>query len=104
MTYRKYSNQKTRVDGRVFASKREAKRYGELHLLQRAGEVLNLECQPVIDCKVNGAHVCNYIADFRYLKPGGEVVYEDAKGYKTDVYRLKRKLVKACTGIEIVEV
>lgn len=100
----KYGNKKTVVDGRVFASKREARRYSELRLLQRAGEILDLELQPVIACSVNGGHVCNYIADFRYVDRKGKTTYEDAKGYKTDVYRLKKKLVKACTGIEILEV
>ena len=100
----KYGNKKTEAYGKLFASKREAKRYGELRLLFKAGEILDLECQPVIACKVNGGHVCNYIADFRYKTRGGGVVYEDAKGFKTPVYRLKKKLVKACTGIEVQEV
>lgn len=100
----KFGNKKTLVDGRVFASKREARRYGELRLLMRAGEILNLELQPVIACEVNGKHVCNYVADFRYTDRKGRTVYEDSKGYKTDVYRLKKKLVKACTGIEVKEV
>ena len=101
----KYHNQKTRVAGRLFASKREARRYSELRLLVKAGEVFDLECQPVITCKVNGQRVCNYIADFRYrARKSIADTYEDVKGFKTPVYRLKKKLVKACTGIEIIEI
>ena len=102
----KYGNKKTLAHGRLFASKREAKRYGELRLLLKAGQILDLQCQPVIQCAVNGQHVCNYIADFLYYpaKPGSKPVFEDSKGYRTAIYRLKKKLVKACTGIEIVEV
>ncbi len=50
------------------------------------------------------ADICTYIADFFYIPRGKLAVYEDAKGMKTPIYRLKKKLVKACTGIEIVEV
>ena len=100
----KYNNQKTEVFGKLFASKREAKRYRELRLLLRAGEILDLECQVVVPCAVNGKHVCNYIADFRYKTRAGAVVYEDAKGFPTDVYKLKKKLVRVCSSIEIQEV
>jgi len=101
----KYGNRKTVVDGRIFASKREAKRYGELRLLLKAGEIVDLECQPVIPCIVNGATVCRYIADFSYVRKFDSYhSYEDVKGFKTPIYRLKKKLVKACTGVEIIEV
>ena len=101
----KYRNVKTRIDGRIFASKKEAARYCELRLLLKAGEIQDLVCQPPIVCLVNGAHVCTYIADFRYYPAGSRnPVYEDSKGFRTPMYRLKSKLVRACTGIEIVEV
>ena len=100
----KYRNVRTKVGDRIFASKKEAKRYQELMLLQRAGEILSLECQPVIPCIVNGERVCNYIGDFKYTDKRGREIIEDAKGMLTPMYRLNRKLVKAIHGIEIVEV
>ena len=72
--------------------------------MESAGEITDLELQPVYKCVVNGVLVCKYIADFLYKLPSGRVVVEDAKGVKTDVYRLKNKLVRALYGVVIVEV
>lgn len=101
----KYAAIPTVVDGIRFASKREARRYAELRLLERGGEIANLELQPFFPCVVNGKSVCTYIADFAYLSRGGVRVVEDVKGVKTPVYRLKKKLVEALyANIQIVEV
>jgi hypothetical protein len=97
----KYGNRKTEIDGFVFASKREADRYSELKLLARAGEISELELQPAFDLTVNGWNCGKYIADFRYVDKDGAAVVEDAKGVRTAVYSLKRKLVKAIYGIEV---
>jgi hypothetical protein len=102
-TTNKYGARKTEVDGITFDSAKEAKRYGELKLLERAGEIAELELQPKYDLTVKGQKVCTYKADFRYFEHGCEVV-EDVKGMRTPVYRLKKKLMKACHGIEIREV
>jgi hypothetical protein len=99
----KYRNIKTEVHGITFASKKEAYRYCELKLLQRASEISDLELQPRYDIVINGMKVCTYVADFRY-KESGETITEDAKGMLTPMYRLKKKLMKACHGIEIKEV
>ena len=90
------------VDGIVFDSKKEAKRYGELKLLEKVGEITNLEIQPKFACVVNGKKICGYVADFRYETQNGEVI-EDVKGIKTRIYSLKKKLVEALFGIEITE-
>jgi len=101
----KYAAIPTVVDGIRFASKREAKRYSELLLLLRAGNIVELELQPKFPCVVNGEKVCDYIADFAYLGPDGVRVVEDAKGVKTPVYRLKKKLVESLyPNVKIVEV
>lgn len=97
----KYGNRKTLVDGVTFASAREAKRYGELKLLQRAGEISELSLQPKFELGINGVKVCAYHADFSY-KCKGLVVVEDSKGFETQVFKLKRKLMKAVHGIEVV--
>lgn len=98
----KYGNKPTEVDGIRFASKREAHRYTELKLLERAGKISALRLQPAFPLDVNGVPVCHYRADFAYVENGRRVV-EDSKGYRTDVYKIKRALMKAIHGVEIVE-
>lgn len=106
----KYNAAKTVVDGITFDSKKEAKRYAELKLLERAGAIRDLRRQvryeliPAFD--VDGKHYrpTAYIADFVYIdaKTGAEVV-EDCKGFRTDVYRLKAKMFARKYGVSIVE-
>jgi hypothetical protein len=101
----KYYNKRTEVHGTSFDSKKEAARYQELLLLERAHKIVDLELQPRFDLVVNDCKIGFYKADFRYtdIKTGSSVI-EDVKGMKTPVYNLKRKLVKALYGIDIVEV
>lgn len=101
----KYKAVKTVVDGITFPSKKEASRYSQLKLLERAGKISNL----VVTGKakrfslvVNGIKICDYIADFLYTENGQPVV-EDVKGMRTREYKLKKKLMLACHGIEIRE-
>lgn len=101
-TQHKYSAQATEVDGIRFASKREARRYQELKLLEYAGGIGGLELQPRFPLVVNGVKVGVYVADFQY-EENGEIVTEDCKGVRTQVYRLKAKLVRALYGIQIRE-
>ena len=98
----KYKAIKTVVDGIKFDSKKEARRYTQLKLMERAGSVTDLELQPRFDLIINETKCGFYKADFRYLYFGKEVV-EDVKGMKTPVYNLKKKLVKAIYGIVIFE-
>ncbi len=100
----KYRNVKTVVDGITFDSKAEARRYGELKLLEEAGEIHNLTLQPVFKCVIDRKKVCQYRADFAYYTPERRVV-EDVKGYKTAVYKLKKRLVEALyPGVTITEI
>lgn len=99
----KYNAKRTFFDGIWFDSKKEAHRYQQLKLMLRAGKISDLELQPRYDIVVNGEKICYYKADFRYIE-NGELVVEDVKGMQTSVYKLKKKLVKACHGIEIREV
>lgn len=106
----KYRAVRTTVDGIKFASKREARRYGELKLAQAGGAIRNLALQVPYDLVVNGQKVGRYVADFVYhagpIAPGfstASTVVEDVKGMKTPVYNLKKKLMKAIHGIEILE-
>jgi len=98
----KYRAKKTTVDGIKFDSKKEAARYRDLKLLEKAGEITDLELQPKYDLIVNDTKCGFYKADFRYIENGKEVV-EDVKGMKTPVYNIKKKLIKAIYGIIIFE-
>lgn len=102
---RKFRNVPTTVDGIEFDSKAEARRYSELKILERAKEIRNLGLQPKFDLTVNGHLVCRYIADFSYWQ-GEERVIEDvkSKATKTPQYRIKVKLLRALTGIEVKEI
>jgi hypothetical protein len=109
----KYKAQPTVIDNIRFASKAEARRYMELKLLVRAGEIKELELQPKFPLYVTRRRggdlhkVCDYIADFRYRQgPNGVLVIEDVKSKptKTAVYRLKKKMFESQYGIQITEV
>lgn len=105
----KYGNKKTEVDGITFDSKAEARRYGQLKLLERAGAIQGLTLQPVFvlipSVTVQGRKrpAIKYKADFQYIE-GEKRVVEDVKGVRTPVYNLKRHLMKYVHGIDIKEV
>ena len=98
----KYGNK--RCNG--FASKREANRAQELRLLQGAGEIIDLEFQVRYELipKQGDMRAAHYIADFRYKDKAGIVHVEDAKGFRTKDYVLKRKLMKFRHNITVEEV
>ena len=104
----KYGNKKTVVDGINFDSTKEARRYGELKMLLKAGVIGLLQMQVVYRLEVDGKLICKYIADFEYIVVStGERVVEDVKSAMTrklPVYRLKKKLMRELKGIEIKEV
>jgi hypothetical protein len=103
----KYHNRKTVSNGIQFDSQKEATRYQELQLLERAGLIRNLELQSRYNLVVNGYNCGFYKADFRYEDVAtSTVIVEDVKSSatRTPVYRLKKKLVKALYDIEITEV
>lgn len=98
----KYAAVKTVVDGITFASRYEANCYRLLRELQAAGEISDLQLQVPFAMKINGQVVCRYLADFTF-RSAGRYRVADAKGFRTDVYKLKKKLMLACHGIEIEE-
>lgn len=96
---RKYNNNKIIIDDIKFDSNKEARRYKELLLLQKLGKISNLELQPHFllqdSFKYNNKtyRKIEYIADFKYFdKEANELIVEDVKGFKTDIYKLKKKL------------
>jgi hypothetical protein len=104
----KYHAKPVTVDGIRFASTAEARRYSELKLLEKAGEIQRLQVQPRIPLHVSNAtgkvRVGTYVGDFWYLE-NGEVIVEDVKSppTKTALYRLKCKMLFAEYGITVRE-
>jgi hypothetical protein len=101
----KYHAKKTTIDNITFDSIRESQRYNELKMLLRANKIAHLELQVPFQVTINGKKICKYLADFQYVDlETGKVVIEDTKGFRTQVYRLKKRLVEAQYGITITEV
>lgn len=101
----KYGARKLKApDGQVFDSVKEFHRWGCLRLLERAGRISDLRRQVSFELipKQNGERACSYVADFVYYE-NGQLVVEDCKGFKTEVYRIKKKLMLWVHGISIKE-
>lgn len=101
----KYHAEKVTINGIRFDSKKEANRYRQLRIMERAGTISGLQLQVpfvLIPKNSNGREI-RYIADFVYTQDGQQVV-EDVKGFKTAVYKLKRRMMKEIHGIDIKEV
>jgi hypothetical protein len=92
------------VDGHLFPSKREADRYRVLDVWQTTGEISDLRLQVRFPLVAHGADIGTYVADFAYRTSAGALVVEDAKGVRTEAYRLKKKLFEAQYRIVIQEV
>ena len=94
-----------------YASRKEHRRAAELRLLLRAGLISNLREQvsyELIPTQRDGngkvlERACSDIADFVYTDEHGNTIVEDTKGVRTDVYRIKRKLMLRVHGIRITE-
>ena len=126
----KCGNIKVEVDGIKFDSKKEARRYSELTLLQRAGQISDLQLQREFELipaqyetferyGKTGKRLqdgqrcieksCTYKADFSYMKDG-QLVVEDVKGYRDPAsagyakFVIKRKLMLWVHGIKITEI
>jgi hypothetical protein len=96
----KYRARRVVVDGISFASAKEAKRYGELKLLQRGKQISDLRLQ--VRYKLVMEVV--YVADFAYYdRLTGKQIVEDAKGFRTNEYKRKKKLMLEQHGIEVTE-
>lgn len=119
----KYHSQKTIIDGIIFQSKKEGRRYFELRLMEKAGKIADLKRQVkyvLIPAQREADHVgvrggitkgkliereCAYIADFVYKDlEKQELVVEDTKGFRTPEYIIKRKLMLYQYGIRIKEI
>ena len=96
----KYGAVKVTVDSIKFDSKKEAKRYQELKMLERAGKIQDLELQPSFILQDRFTYegktirAITYVADFKY-RVGDDIIIEDAKGFKTEVFNIKAKIFKS---------
>lgn len=101
----KYRNIPCIVEGKRFSSKKEGKRYSALLLLLKHGVIQNLTLQPRFPILINGKKICDYVGDFQYFDiEKDKWTVEDVKGIKTPVYKLKKKMLYAYTGIVITEI
>lgn len=107
----KYKNEKVVIDGITFDSKKEGNHYKELKLLERQGLIKDLRRQVKFELqpsyKKNGKTIraINYIADFVYFDLiKNELIVEDTKGYRTQIYNLKKKIFEYRYNLEIKEV
>ena len=106
----KYGAQPETVDGVRFASRKEARRYGDLRVLAKAGLIRDLQLQPEFPLAVADTRgilqvIGIYRADFSYVdRESDRFVVEDVKGFKTTLYRWKKKHVEVQYGITVREV
>lgn len=101
----KFGAIRTEIDGIKFHSKKEAARYEVLRDLYSSGLISELRLQVSHTLTVNGMKICRYISDFEYTENGVRII-EDVKSPRTlkePTYRLKKKLMQACLGLEIRE-
>ena len=107
----KYGNHNVIVDGeKVADSQHEYRRLNDLKVLERAGEIRDLQTQVRYNL-IPSQKICgktergvSYVADFVYWTKDDQFICEDAKGHKTADYIIKRKLMKLIHNIDVVEV
>lgn len=93
-------------DGVRYRSTLEYKHHNKLRTLQLHGEVANIERELPFPLEVNGVFLCNYVLDFRVTYADGRVEHVDCKSKPTltALYKLKKGLMLALHGIELIEV
>jgi hypothetical protein len=111
VTRRKYGNKPTIVDGLKFDSAREAKRWQELKLLERARSITELERQITYELapsvsiagEARRRPALRFKLDFRYFdREGMQTVHEDCKGFADTAFRIRQHLMKSVHGIDVV--
>ena len=98
----KYGNKPIVIDDIWFQSTAEGNYYQQLKVRMKAGEVSGYLHQVPFPVVIDGLPVCDYIADFVVYYPDGREEIIDVKGVETDVFKLKRKLLKATSGLDII--
>lgn len=103
--FNKYRAKKTEYNEILYDSKKEAEFARKLDLTRKSigNTIIDIQRQIPFEIKVNGVKICKYVLDFLVKHQDGSIEYIDVKGFKTPVYRLKKKLVEAIYGITITE-
>jgi len=103
----KFGAHRTLYDGTWYDSKKEAQYAMKLDYLKKAGEIKDWDRQIVFSLDVNKVHICRYILDFKIYYED-RIEYIDVKGHKAgaayEIFRLKKKLMLACHGIDVIEI
>jgi hypothetical protein len=99
MLRHKFKAKPTEYNGIKFASKKEQKRYCELQVLKSAGDILFFLRQ--VPVHLSGG--VKYVCDFLIFWSDGTVTFEDVKGFRTDLYKTKKKMIEATYPFKIIE-
>lgn len=90
-------------NGTVYHSKLEAQHAAKLDLLLRRKQISGYSRQYPMSLRVNGVEICKYVCDFRVWITPEEMEYHECKGWETEVWKIKEKLVRACyPGIKLI--
>lgn len=100
----KYGNKWCVIDGIKFQSIKEGGYYQFLKSELQHKKIKSFKRQVTFRIEINGVLVCRYIADFVVTYNDGSKKVIDVKGFKTDVYKLKKSLIFAVHNIKIIEV
>lgn len=100
----KYGNKWCIIDGIKFQSIKEGGYYQFLKSEKQQKKIKDFKRQVTFRIEINGILVCRYIADFVVTYNDGSKKVIDVKGFKTDVYKLKKSLMFAVHNIKIIEV
>lgn len=96
----KFKNVPTEADGYRFSSKKEANYFRQLCLARKSGELLFFLRQ--VPFHIKGGIV--YRADFLEFWKSGDIRIVDVKGFKTEGYKIKKRLVESEYPVTILEV
>jgi hypothetical protein len=91
----KYHSIKSEYKGRKYDSRKEANYAFQLDARKQLGEVKEWEPQYRFDIIVNGAYICRYTIDFKVTMKDDTVEFHETKGFSTESFKLRWKLVKA---------
>lgn len=91
----KYGAVRQTYNGVNYHSKLEARYAYELDMRKRAKQIKDWQGQYKISFDVNGVHICNYYVDFLVTHNDDSKELVETKGFETDIYRFKRRLLEA---------
>ena len=94
-TYNKYGRKKSEFKGTIYDSKLEANYAEHFDTMLKAGELTTIERQVKISLKAYDKHICNYYIDFVLTYQDGHREYSEIKGYATDIWKMKWKMLEA---------